>query len=139
MRINIKDRRKDFMVFKIIFIVDTILAYSISRIRKDNDSEGWVKIKNDTFHKIFFWNGYWEYRPCDIVMAVIGEIGFVIGICMLPFELSDQFKKGFIIVGAIILIISLFISFIYEGTVIHKKRKKADQLGRFIKNLNRKR
>ena len=139
MRINIKDRRKDFMVFKIIFIVDTILAYSISRIRKDNDSEGWVKIKNETFHKIFFWNGYWEYRPCDIVMAVIGEIGFVIGICMLPFELSDQFKKGFIIVGAIILIISLFISFIYEGTVIHKKRKKADQLGRFIKNLNRKR
>ena len=139
MRINIKDRRKDFMVFKIIFIVDTILAYSISRIRKDNDSEGWVKIKNETFHKIFFWNGYWEYRPCDIVMVVIGEIGFVIGICMLPFELSDQFKKGFIIVGAIILIISLFISFIYEGTVIHKKRKKADQLGRFIKNLNRKR
>lgn len=127
------------MVFKIIFIVDTILAYSISRIRKDNDSEGWVKIKNETFHKIFFWNGYWEYRPCDIVMAVIGEIGFVIGICMLPFELSDQFKKGFIIVGAIILIISLFISFIYEGTVIHKKRKKADQLGRFIRNINRKR
>ena len=41
------------MVFKIIFIVDTILAYSISGIRKDNDSEGWVKIKNETFHKIF--------------------------------------------------------------------------------------
>lgn len=127
------------MLYKAMFIVDSILLYILSRIRKENDSEGWVKIKNETFHKIFFWNGYWEYRPCDIVMAVIGEIGFVIGICMLPFELSDQFKKGCIIVGAIIVTISLFISFIYEGTIIHKKRKKADQLGRFIKNLNRKR
>lgn len=127
------------MLYKAMFIVDSILLYILSRIRKENDSEGWVKIKNETFHKIFFLNGYWEYRPCDIVLAVIGEIGFVIGICMLPFELSNHFMKLFILVCVIFMVICLLISFIYEGSIIHKKRKTADQLGRFIKNLNRKR
>ena len=127
------------MLYKAMFIVDSILLYILSRIRKENDSEGWVKIKNETFHKIFFWNGYWEYRPCDIVLAVIGEIGFVIGICMLPFELSNHFMKLFILVCVIFMVICLLISFIYEGSIIHKKRKKSDQFGRFIKNINRKR
>lgn len=113
--------------------------YITSRIRKENDSEGWVRINNDIFHAIFFWGGAWEYRPCDIVLAVVAEIGFVFGICLLPFHINNRVKEILVDVYIAVVVAALFASFIYESYIIYKRRKKSHLADRYIRNLRRSR
>ncbi len=121
------------------FIFVTALMYFVSRLRKENDSEGWVRINNDIFHAIFFWGGAWEYRPCEIVLAVAAEIGFVFGICLLPFHISDRVKVILFVVYIAVVVAALYASFIYECYIICKRRKKSHLADRYIRNLRRSR
>ena len=121
------------------FIFVTALMYFVSRLRKENDSEGWVRINNDVFHAIFFWGGAWEYRPCEIVLAVVAEIGFVFGIFLLPFRISDRGKAILFVVYIAVVVAALFASFIYESYILYKRREKSHLADRYIRNLRRSR
>ena len=121
------------------FIFVTALMYFFSRLRKENDSEGWVRINNDIFHAILFWGGAWEYRPCEIVLAVAAEIGFVFGIFLLPFRISDRGKAILFVVYIAVVVAALFASFIYESYILYKRREKSHLADRYIRNLRRSR
>ncbi len=122
------------VLYKMSLLVVSALAYLMARIRKDNDSEGWVKIENVLFHDIFFYKGYWEYRPCDIVMAVISEIGICAGIVLLFLPLPDRILSLVFMAFVAVMVVGLIISFIVEAVIIHKRRKKADLMITYRRN-----
>ena len=126
------------MVNTLKFIAFSLVFYIMSRFRRERFSDGWVTIKSKTFHTLFFWGGHWQYRPSNIVMAVVGGLGVVIGVCLLPFQLPKTVIA--VLLTAYVLIVSLAIigSMIYECYIIHKRRKEADMAGRYIKKMRKK-
>ena len=81
------------MKYTFMLIGLSALWYLCARLRKENDREGWVRIRNKTFHDIFFYNGYWEYRPCDIVGAVVSLGCFLTGVVALFLPLSEKMRE----------------------------------------------
>ena len=120
--------------FKLLFFSGGF--YILARLRKDMES-GRVRIKNKTFHDIFFFNGYWEYRPMNIGLAVFSEIWFVIGLISLVLPLSENVRFVMLVLFCVTWLIEGIISVIIECVIEHKRKKEADRLGRFLKNMKK--
>ena len=102
-----------YMKNTFIMIGMSLLWYICGRLRKENDREGWLKIRNKRFHDLFFFGGYWEYRPCDIVLAVVAEIGFLVGMISMVMPITDQTRFLLLVGFNGILIISIPLLFYF--------------------------
>ena len=125
------------MKYTVTLIVLSVLWYICGRLRRETEWESWVRIKNETFHDVFFFGGFWEYRPCEIVLVVVSEIFLVIGVISMLLPLSDHSRFVMLVGAIIIMFLSLIPAFVYETVSIYRRRKKADMAGRFIKACRR--
>ena len=121
------------MKYTFMLIGLSALWYLCARLRKENDREGWVRIRNKTFHDIFFYNGYWEYRPCDIVGAVVSLGCFFVGVVTLLLPLSEKVRTLMLVGFGAIICVTEIPALIYECWLIHKRKQKNDLAGRFLK------
>ena len=119
------------------FIALSLVFCFISRFRRDLERDGWVRIRSKAFHDIFFWGGYWQYRPCNIVLAVVGEISFVVGVCLIPFHLPEKLIQVLLAIYIVVVTLALIVSMIYECYIIHKRKKEADLVSSYIKSMRR--
>jgi hypothetical protein len=120
------------MKYSFMLIGLSALWYLCSRLRRENDREGWVKIRNKTFHEIFFYNGYWEYRPCDIVGAVVSLGCFLAGVVTLILPLSEKVRALMLVGFGTLICLTEIPAIIYECWLIRKRRQKNDLAGRFL-------
>ena len=127
------------MKYTVELILISLLSYLCGRLRNEYDRKGWVKIRSPLFHMLVFPGGYWKYRPCDIVIAAVGEIGFLTGIITLFLPLTCTVREAVFCTYYGVLFVTLIPSFIIEAVVCHRRDKEADLVGNYLKSCKKKR